>query len=263
MQVWGYAPAARKWLPMLNFNGHASRITDVAWAPAVGRSYHLIASASTDGCVGLWRLQPEATADYGLALVDQEEEDAATQARTRARQTVTTTNGEWSVTKCAGSTADASLVQVFEDDKDVPVWRVEWNVTGTVLVSSSENGRLRLRRSNMRSVWETVTTIDATANGSAGGVGAEATASSVASASAPVLASPPHRPRTPAFGALTAGVAVPASTSASHSATGSGSQRSLLQQGGAAPAPAAAMSAISTLSMFEAARKAGGAAAAR
>ena len=35
--------------------GHTRAITDVAWAPLMGRSYHVIASASKDSHVNLWR----------------------------------------------------------------------------------------------------------------------------------------------------------------------------------------------------------------
>eukprot|EP01065_Artemidia_motanka_P019472 TRINITY_DN23148_c0_g1_i1.p1 TRINITY_DN23148_c0_g1~~TRINITY_DN23148_c0_g1_i1.p1 ORF type:complete len:360 (+),score=57.69 TRINITY_DN23148_c0_g1_i1:101-1180(+) len=90
-----------------------SYVTDVAWAPQTGRSYHLIASCSrVDGAVKIVRLS-KATGGTGLSFVAQ---------------------------------------VLF---KDVPhdrnsVWRVRWNLTGTILATSGDDGVLRLWKRELR-----------------------------------------------------------------------------------------------------------------
>jgi WD40 repeat protein len=56
-QIWGYNGSGAIWLPMLELVGHTDRLHDVAWAPNIGRSYHLIATAGKDGVVGLWKVR--------------------------------------------------------------------------------------------------------------------------------------------------------------------------------------------------------------
>ena len=74
-----------------------SVINDVAWAPNMGRSYELFATASQDRTVRIFRV------------------------------------------------VDGSIVEqaCFRDHK-AEVWHVEWNVTGTVLASSGDDGVVRL-----------------------------------------------------------------------------------------------------------------------
>ena len=49
-------------------------------------------------------------------------------------------------------------VEAFDDG--APVWRVEWNVTGTVLATSADDGVLRLRRRALTGAWDVVSTVD-------------------------------------------------------------------------------------------------------
>ncbi|KAJ6600018.1 WD40-repeat-containing domain protein [Mycena vulgaris] len=89
-------------------------VTSVAWAPSCGRSYHLVATAARDGHVRIWRLTPA-----------EDEEDA-----------------EWT----------ASVVADFEQHRSA-VGRVEWNITGTVLASAGNDGRIRLWKATAGNVW--------------------------------------------------------------------------------------------------------------
>lgn len=76
-------------------------VTSVAWAPSCGRSYHLVATGSRDGHVRIWKLKPPAY----------DEERAHTEDNT------------W------------TGVQVADfDHHKAAVGRVEWNVTGQVVV---------------------------------------------------------------------------------------------------------------------------------
>jgi len=172
-QVWGYAPAARRWLPMLELRGHGGRVQDVAWAPNVGRSYHLIVTGDANGAVTIWKLQPDSTADYAP-------DAAAAAASTTSPQLHASASShpadgaadggaaaapggrQWSVRKLPGASAEASVAAVFEDHRGMPVWRVEWNVTGTVMASSGDDGVLRLRKQTQvgAATWGTTAELD-------------------------------------------------------------------------------------------------------
>ncbi|KAJ7222067.1 WD40-repeat-containing domain protein [Mycena haematopus] len=99
----------------------SSAVMSVSWAPSCGRSYHLIATGSRDGHVRIWRLKP-----------GEEAEDVAEDAE----------DGQWT----------ASIVADFEQHKSA-VGRVEWNITGTVLSSAGNDGRIRLWKATSGNVW--------------------------------------------------------------------------------------------------------------
>jgi len=100
-------------------------ITSVAWAPSCGRSYHLIATGGRDGHVRIWRVKPPAFDDQ----IDGEGD-------------ADTAEGQWT----------ASVVGDFDDHK-AAVGRVEWNITGTILSSAGNDGRIRLWKMTAGNVW--------------------------------------------------------------------------------------------------------------
>lgn len=97
-------------------------ITSVAWAPSCGRSYHLIATGSRDGHVRIWRIKPANEGNEEGELSD--------------------ADGQW----------EASVVADFNDHRS-SVGRVEWNMTGTILSSAGDDGRIRLWRMTSGNVW--------------------------------------------------------------------------------------------------------------
>ncbi|KIY70966.1 WD40 repeat-like protein [Cylindrobasidium torrendii FP15055 ss-10] len=100
-------------------------VTSVAWAPSCGRSYHLVATGSRDGRVRVWRLKPGDDSDAGD--MDQDGED----------------DGQW----------EARIVADFDQHQSA-VGRVEWNVTGTVLSSAGNDGKIRLwKATSGGSIW--------------------------------------------------------------------------------------------------------------
>eukprot|EP01120_Amphizonella_sp_Union-15-10_P017471 TRINITY_DN9706_c0_g1_i1.p1 TRINITY_DN9706_c0_g1~~TRINITY_DN9706_c0_g1_i1.p1 ORF type:complete len:326 (+),score=58.38 TRINITY_DN9706_c0_g1_i1:45-1022(+) len=122
-KVWEYNEQQRKWILLLELSGHTNTINDIAWAPNIGRSYHLIATASKDTTVCIWKIQ-------------------------------------W-IKGRDGSKPEVKQLACFQDH-NAEVWRVEWNVTGTILASSGDDGCVRLWRANPLKEWKPLYVIRAT-----------------------------------------------------------------------------------------------------
>ena len=135
---------------MLSLAGH-TRVQDVAWAPSVGRPYHLIASCGSEGAVAVWKVwtaREEAPPEPAVA--------ATAAAAAADDDSVSDGPRPWGVRRLvAAGTAAASLAVAFADQAATgPVWRVEWNVLGTVLAAAGDDGVLRLRRQAAGGSWE-------------------------------------------------------------------------------------------------------------
>ncbi|THH03870.1 hypothetical protein EW145_g5942 [Phellinidium pouzarii] len=108
-------------------------VTSIAWAPSCGRSFHLIATGSRDGHVRIWKVKPPPpSAPSPSAGADLGDEDIG----------MNSLDEKWS----------ANLVAEFDDHKS-SVGRVEWNITGTVLSSAGNDGRVRLWKQTVGGVW--------------------------------------------------------------------------------------------------------------
>ena len=105
VRIYRYKDQNRKWMPAVTLP-HPDVVHDVAWAPNIGRSFHLIATACRDGIVRIWRVKD-----------------------------------------------DVASEPVEFNDHQAEVWRVSWNVTGTVLASSGDDGKVRLYKGTMSVFW--------------------------------------------------------------------------------------------------------------
>jgi len=124
-RVWEYFPKAFKWQPVADLEGHSDTVHDVSWAPNMGRTYHLLATACKDGLVRIYKLKLQQTK-----------------------------SGKYEV----------ELVAKLPQHKS-EVWRVSWNVTGTMLASSGDDGVARLWKADFKGQWHQVTS--ATPSGAA------------------------------------------------------------------------------------------------
>ncbi|KAI0642819.1 WD40-repeat-containing domain protein [Trametes meyenii] len=107
-------------------------VTSLAWAPSCGRSYHLVATGGRDGHVRIWRVRPPTPS---------EDEDGDGDGPSGEGE------GE-----SEGTRWTASVVGDFDDHKSA-VGRVEWNITGTILSSAGNDGRVRLWKMTAGNVW--------------------------------------------------------------------------------------------------------------
>ena len=111
----------RKWNKITTLMGITDAVHDIAFAPNVGRSRHLLAIASKD--IHIMALNPV--------------KDKPPQGGNAA---------PLSEQPCITSLATLT-------DHESQVWRVEWNLTGTVLSSTGDDGFVRLWKDNYLGTW--------------------------------------------------------------------------------------------------------------
>jgi len=125
VKVYEYSDSIRRWQLVETFASITDPVYDIAFAPNIGRSYHVLAVASRD-----------------LRMI---------------------------TLKIAGGGKDNSNVaNRFEirqagqfEDHGSSVWRVCWNITGTILASSGDDGCVKLWKANYMDNWKCVSTLRA------------------------------------------------------------------------------------------------------
>ncbi|VDK67614.1 unnamed protein product [Onchocerca ochengi] len=134
--VYEYHDNLRKWqllnTPSLKVT---EPVTDIAFAPPAGRSYHLLAVGSKDICI--FKLSETGkTNGFNVDLIE------------RGGPT------EYEITQ----------LEALENPSCSPVqiWRLSWNITGTILTTGSSDGYVRLWKENLLKKWSLVATLKST-----------------------------------------------------------------------------------------------------
>jgi len=118
VKIWEYNDQQGRWKIAHVLQGHADEIHDVAWAPNLGRTYNLIATASKDKTVRIWRLGTSKSASQFPPYVEaelREHKDAVWRV-------------EWNIT--------GTVLASSGDDGNVFLWKAnfkgEWKLIGVV-----------------------------------------------------------------------------------------------------------------------------------
>lgn len=101
---------------------HNGLIRSLSWAPQMGKSYHLISTACKDGFVRIFKID-EFKNDLGVSF-------------------------------------QINLLNSFNDHIG-EVWRVRWNMTGTILSSCGDDGFIRLYKANYANKFQCMSVISA------------------------------------------------------------------------------------------------------
>ncbi|ORX61842.1 WD40 repeat-like protein [Hesseltinella vesiculosa] len=120
-----------RWYPGEELLGHTDQVNDVSWAPSMGRSYQLIATACRDHYVRIYRLTDITAPVRTPGMVPKQK---------------------------AGRSFKMTLVAAFKQH-EAEVWRVEWNITGTILSSSGADRTVRLWRAGFDGEWRQIAVI--------------------------------------------------------------------------------------------------------
>ncbi|UXI19122.1 Membrane-bound transcription factor site-1 protease [Sarcoptes scabiei] len=125
---------ARDWQLIIDktFKEINEPIHDIAFAPNVGRSYDLIGAATTKN-VKIISIQAIGNDD---SFLGQGSIATSTTSANKRRYTI-------------------KEVASF-DDHGSQVWRVSWNITGTLMASSGDDGAVRLWKANCFDKWQNV-----------------------------------------------------------------------------------------------------------
>ncbi|XP_037091547.1 nucleoporin SEH1-like [Pollicipes pollicipes] len=116
--VFEYSKGARKWSKVQNLTAITDKVHDIAFAPNMGRSFHVLGIAST--AVRIVALAPPAADNGG-----------------------------------GGGAYEVRELARLEDHRSV-VWRVAWSITGTILGSSGDDGCVRLWKANYLNHWKCI-----------------------------------------------------------------------------------------------------------
>ncbi|XP_066594573.1 nucleoporin SEH1-A [Prorops nasuta] len=138
--IYEYSESSRRWTKTETLSNIADAVHDIAFAPNLGRSYHTLAIATKDVRIVTLEPMPD-NAQSGL------------------------------------SRFKISQAAQF-DDHMCTVWRVCWNIMGTILASSGDDGCVRLWKDNYINEWKCVAVL-------------KGDGSSAQSAESPVVATPP------------------------------------------------------------------------
>lgn len=114
--------SGRKWTKIATLMGITDPVHDVAFAPNVGRSRHLLAIASKDIHIVAMKPLKEKPSQSASGFPEK---------------------------------PDITVIATLQEH-EAQVWRVEWNLTGTILSSTGDDGRVRLWKANYLDNWKCI-----------------------------------------------------------------------------------------------------------
>ncbi|ODV93497.1 hypothetical protein PACTADRAFT_52073 [Pachysolen tannophilus NRRL Y-2460] len=144
---------------------HNGLIRSVSWAPSMGRYYQLIATGCKDGLVRIFKLT-ETIGNKSVPNDDQmdtsrDEDIEGTGSALNARNDHNNNNNN------IGSGADNSLNHIHvellssHDDHKGEVWKVKWNLTGSILSSAGDDAKIRLWKATYSNKFQCMSVISA------------------------------------------------------------------------------------------------------
>lgn len=160
VRVWSFNQGFRRWQILHDLRGHSGAVHAVCWAPDTGRSYHLLATASQDGNLGFWSIDKTAgLAERGDSLSDGA---AGGEAGAAGGEVVVASAAHGEERTTTGRASAISPTQMVAAHQGKEVWRVRWDVSGSQVASSGDDGMVRLWRKKIQEMaWENFDTISA------------------------------------------------------------------------------------------------------
>ncbi|GAV56380.1 hypothetical protein ZYGR_0BB01570 [Zygosaccharomyces rouxii] len=138
--------------------GHGGLIRSVSWAPSIGRWYQLVATGCKDGKVRIYKLTeragPNSSNSGGSIVYDERNDNESTSGGSNAAQEQTSRPFD------SHSPLQVELISEH-GDHDGEVWSVSWNLTGTILSSAGDDGKVRLWRATYSNEFKCMSVISA------------------------------------------------------------------------------------------------------
>ncbi|KAL3202006.1 hypothetical protein MRX96_012268 [Rhipicephalus microplus] len=127
VHVYEYCEGSRRWTRVETVVTVVDPVHDLAFAPSVGRSYYLLGIASRD--VRIISFKPLLSEMMTSPMQDG-----------------------------VAAKFETKVVAQF-DDHNSQAWRVSWNIIGTILASSGDDGCVRLWKANYMGIWKCIATL--------------------------------------------------------------------------------------------------------
>lgn len=149
--IYEYNNHLRKWMRADTIASATDPVHDLTFAPYIGRSYHLLGIASKNVQIVTIKpitpvsLNPSSTGSANISSLHHQLQPEALYNQTSV------TNSQGSMTQ--PPRFDTKTVAQFDDHLS-QVWRVSWNITGTILASSGDDGTVRMWKSNYLDSWK-------------------------------------------------------------------------------------------------------------
>lgn len=153
----------------ININGEYRRdqelvstglIRDISWAPSMGRSYELLASASNDGCVRIYKIADRSLDEYGVSYGAGSNSSLRYQSKNKA---ISDDDDVQMAENKSSNVLVISLLNTLRDHK-TDVWSVSWNNTGTILSSSGDDGKVRFWKASRPEEYRCIATTSVQGN---------------------------------------------------------------------------------------------------
>jgi len=161
IRIWAFNERFERWQVVHNLVGHTAAVHSIAWAPDTGRSYHLLASASSDSSVRIWGIAKsgdQSDAPEGTTEKKNAESGSGGNGGNGGNgdNGGNGGNGGSGASSSSNSHRSSAIVQQAKFVREnahgegKEVWRVQWDISGMQLASSGDDGQVRLWRKKLQ-----------------------------------------------------------------------------------------------------------------
>lgn len=144
--IYEYDEHHRRWVKADAVASATDPVHDLSFAPYIGRSYHLLGIASKNvQIVTIKPIQSTNTANSSLPPSSKHLQSSSSDHHQSPSTSLMTQPARFEI----------KTVAQFEEHLS-QVWRVSWNITGTILASSGDDGTVRMWKSNYLDNWKSL-----------------------------------------------------------------------------------------------------------
>lgn len=146
--IYEYNEHLRRWIKVDAVASATDPVHDLSFAPYIGRSYHLLGIASKN--VQIVTIKMQSASNNHQIVANQQQQQ---QQQLALATTTTAATPQQQQQQQQQSRFEIKTVAQFDDHLS-QVWRVSWNITGTILASSGDDGTVRMWKSNYLDNWK-------------------------------------------------------------------------------------------------------------